>query len=162
LKGDEIVRVYRGTGNFQLISYDPYTRSTTRFAEDLEHLYDTTLIVDEKATEAKPPQAVIWSNLTTIEESPGSFRAGTAADDSTRMAFGKTYLLDSSSLPSNKKYGNFTGTHYRIYNNGAIAAPVEMYISLQNMSSAGRTIKLSNSATTKMPLEIFIASAQCA
>ena len=30
------------------------------------------------------------------------------------------------------------------------------------MSSAGRTIKLSNSAVTRTPLEISIASAQCA
>jgi predicted phage tail component-like protein len=28
-------RVYRGTGNFQLVGYTPYTRSTAKFAEEL-------------------------------------------------------------------------------------------------------------------------------
>ena len=43
-KGDKAVRVYRGLGSFQFISYTPYMRSSARFSEELGQFVGAKLV----------------------------------------------------------------------------------------------------------------------
>lgn len=153
-------RVYKGTGNFQFVSYTPYTRSTVKFVEELEKFHGAAVVMESENTSTAPTAQIIGlSDLSVVND---YYHLDTSADAEPQMKFGCLYLLDSapSMLPSNKEYGNFNGTSYRLQNNGFVSIPFQAYVSLGNMSTSGRIVSIKSIAPNKMPLRLSIPAAK--
>lgn len=153
-------RVYKGTGNFQFVSYTPYTRSTVKFVEELEKFHGAAVVMKSENTNTAPTAQIIGiSDLSGVQD---YYHLDTAADAEPQMKFGCLYLLDStpSTLPSNREYGNFNGTSYRLYNNGFVSIPFQAYVGLGNMSTSGRTVSIKSITPNKMPLRLSIPVAK--
>lgn len=153
-------RVYKGTGNFQFVSYTPYARSTVKFVEELEKFYGAAVVLESENTDTVSTAQIIGvSDLSTEQD---YYHLDTAADTEPQMKSDCLYLLDSepSTLLSNEEYGNFNGTSYRLYNNSLISIPFQAYVSLDNMSTSGRAVSIKSITPNKIPLRLSIPAAR--
>ena len=153
-------RVYKGTGNFQFVSYTPYVRSTVKFVDELEKFYGSAVVLESENTDtASTAQIIGVSDLSTEQD---YYHLDTAADTEPQMKSDCLYLLDSepSTLSNNEEYGNFNGTSYRLYNNSLVSMPFQAYVSLDNMSTSGRTVSIKSITPNKIPLRLSIPAAR--
>jgi hypothetical protein len=94
-----------------------------KFSEELEKLHGAALVTGSENTNTAPTAQII--GISDLSVAQDYYHLDTAADAEPQMKLGCLYLLDSapSTLPSNKEYGNFNGTSYRLYNNGFASIP---------------------------------------
>lgn len=159
-------RVYRGTGNFQLVGYTPYIRSTAKFAEELGQFTGARL-VDEPDNGLTLPEGQIIG-LSSLEEVQDYHHINSANDEGASMAFGKLYLLEKSILPSSSEYGYFNGTSYRLFNSGDIDIPFEVILPFDFAKKAnengeenlGMMIQLLRLGAPKKRLQLKISEAK--
>lgn len=147
LEAEQLISRYRGIGNFQLLTHEAYLRNSTHFMQDLTKLLDTEVILDPQVQR----DLILWPDLRILNND---------LDQRYELNSSKHLELIKKTQLQNKEYKNYRGECYCIYNQSMSAEPLDLYISLKNTTTVGRSIMLTNTVVTKTPLCIFIPESQ--